>query len=284
MLRVLIVFTSSPPACTVSHERVHLSICALSHINTYFDHTHEYRGNATHKKDHITSSAQSGRCADRILQFQCTLLLSPLRHTREVSAQVPLRHARGVCTSLICVGCAGEPLGLERGGPVRMIVPHAHGFKSVKWLQHITLTNDYRASDTYASLDDVGNDPSSHLKTYTIVDDPRHTMGARTSAPIASSRQEKVIAEFEATAASLCFQSGNVQQCVVCDTMASVCCVWWCPFAYPFIPLPCLLPSKSPCSPLPLHPSFLFPFHAHWIGASGATPCCTFSFCGACCK
>jgi len=95
----------------------------------------------------------------------------------------------------------GEPLGLERGGPVRMIVPHAHGFKSVKWLQHITLTNDYRASDTYASLDDVGNDPSSHLKTYTIVDDPRHTMGARTSAPIASSRQEKVIAEFEATAA-----------------------------------------------------------------------------------
>jgi len=26
----------------------------------------------------------------------------------------------------------GEPLSLERGGPVRMVVPHAHGFKSVK--------------------------------------------------------------------------------------------------------------------------------------------------------
>ena len=33
-----------------------------------------------------------------------------------------------------------------------MIVPWGHGFKNVKWLQHIRLTNDYRAADTYASL------------------------------------------------------------------------------------------------------------------------------------
>ena len=31
-----------------------------------------------------------------------------------------------------------------------MIVPWAHGFKSIKWLQHIMLTNDYQANDTYA--------------------------------------------------------------------------------------------------------------------------------------
>ena len=51
-----------------------------------------------------------------------------------------------------------------------MIVPHAHGFKSVKWLKHITVTNDYRVGDTYASLDPWGNDPASHLKTYASVD------------------------------------------------------------------------------------------------------------------
>jgi DMSO/TMAO reductase YedYZ molybdopterin-dependent catalytic subunit len=56
----------------------------------------------------------------------------------------------------------GEPLPLERGGPVRMLIPWAHGFKSIKWLQKIVLTNDYRANDTYA---EANNDPESHLKT-----------------------------------------------------------------------------------------------------------------------
>ena len=58
----------------------------------------------------------------------------------------------------------GWPVSLGRGGPVRMVVPYAHGFKSVKWLTHISLTNDYRVADTYASLDGM-NDPASFLKT-----------------------------------------------------------------------------------------------------------------------
>ena len=56
----------------------------------------------------------------------------------------------------------GEPLPLKRGGPVRLVVPWAHGFKSIKWLQHIALTNDWKANDTYAN---ANNDPESHLKT-----------------------------------------------------------------------------------------------------------------------
>ncbi len=56
----------------------------------------------------------------------------------------------------------GKPIPLERGGPVRMVVPWAHGFKSIKWLQRIVLTNDYRANDTYALQN---NDPDSYLKT-----------------------------------------------------------------------------------------------------------------------
>lgn len=61
----------------------------------------------------------------------------------------------------------GQPIPLERGGPVRMVVPWAHGFKSIKWLQHIELTNDYRANDTYALKN---NDPESYLKTAAYID------------------------------------------------------------------------------------------------------------------
>jgi len=62
----------------------------------------------------------------------------------------------------------GEPIPLIRGGPVRMVIPWAHGFKSIKWLQHIIVTNDYKANDTYA---DQNNDPESHLKTAAYLDE-----------------------------------------------------------------------------------------------------------------
>jgi DMSO/TMAO reductase YedYZ molybdopterin-dependent catalytic subunit len=62
----------------------------------------------------------------------------------------------------------GQALPLERGGPVRMLVPWAHGFKSIKWLQRIVLTNEYRANDTYALNN---NDPESYLKTAAYIDE-----------------------------------------------------------------------------------------------------------------
>jgi DMSO/TMAO reductase YedYZ molybdopterin-dependent catalytic subunit len=61
----------------------------------------------------------------------------------------------------------GQPIPLVRGGPVRMIVPWAHGFKSIKWLQRIVITNNFQANDTYAA---ANNDPESHLKTAAYVD------------------------------------------------------------------------------------------------------------------
>ena len=44
-----------------------------------------------------------------------------------------------------------------------MVVPEAYGFKSVKWLTHIVLTNLYHANDTYA---EGNNDVDSTLKTF----------------------------------------------------------------------------------------------------------------------
>jgi DMSO/TMAO reductase YedYZ molybdopterin-dependent catalytic subunit len=62
----------------------------------------------------------------------------------------------------------GQPIPLIRGGPVRVVVPWAHGFKSIKWLRRITLTNDYKTNDTYA--DEGNNDPDSYLKTMARID------------------------------------------------------------------------------------------------------------------
>ena len=44
-----------------------------------------------------------------------------------------------------------------------MVVPETYGFKSVKWLQRVVLTNHYAANDTY---EDGNNDIDSAMKTF----------------------------------------------------------------------------------------------------------------------
>jgi DMSO/TMAO reductase YedYZ molybdopterin-dependent catalytic subunit len=73
----------------------------------------------------------------------------------------------GEMPPIIAYKLNGAPIPVERGGPVRMIVPWAHGFKSIKWLQKIVLTNRYDANDTYA---EKNNDPESYLKTAAYFD------------------------------------------------------------------------------------------------------------------
>ncbi len=64
---------------------------------------------------------------------------------------------------ILCYKLNGQWLDPERGGPVRMVVPEGYGFKSVKWLTHVVLTNLYHANDTYAN---GNNDVDSPLKTF----------------------------------------------------------------------------------------------------------------------
>ncbi|MEK7216858.1 MAG: molybdopterin-dependent oxidoreductase, partial [Chloroflexota bacterium] len=64
---------------------------------------------------------------------------------------------------LLCYKLNGEFLTGKRGGPVRMLVPEAYGFKSVKWLQRVVVTNDFRANDTYGLSN---NDIDSPMKTF----------------------------------------------------------------------------------------------------------------------
>jgi DMSO/TMAO reductase YedYZ molybdopterin-dependent catalytic subunit len=64
---------------------------------------------------------------------------------------------------ILCYKLNGEYLDAKRGGPVRMVVPEAYGFKSVKWLSHVILTNLAHANDTYIH---GNNDVDSPLKTF----------------------------------------------------------------------------------------------------------------------
>jgi DMSO/TMAO reductase YedYZ molybdopterin-dependent catalytic subunit len=64
---------------------------------------------------------------------------------------------------ILCYKLNGQWLTSKRGGPVRMIVPEAYGFKSIKWLSHVVLTNLPHANDTYA---EGNNDIDSPLKSF----------------------------------------------------------------------------------------------------------------------
>jgi DMSO/TMAO reductase YedYZ molybdopterin-dependent catalytic subunit len=64
---------------------------------------------------------------------------------------------------ILCYKLNGEWLDVERGGPVRIVVPEAYGFKSIKWLTQVVLTNLAHANDTYA---EQNNDVDSPLKSF----------------------------------------------------------------------------------------------------------------------
>ncbi|NJM26924.1 MAG: molybdopterin-dependent oxidoreductase [Bacteroidia bacterium] len=49
---------------------------------------------------------------------------------------------------ILCYKLNGQWLSAERGGPVRIVVPEAYGFKCIKWLTHVVLSNGPAANDT----------------------------------------------------------------------------------------------------------------------------------------
>jgi DMSO/TMAO reductase YedYZ molybdopterin-dependent catalytic subunit len=64
---------------------------------------------------------------------------------------------------ILCYKLNGQWLDSRRGGPVRIVVPESYGFKSIKWLSHVVLTNLPHANDTYAN---GNNDVDSPLKSF----------------------------------------------------------------------------------------------------------------------
>jgi hypothetical protein len=74
----------------------------------------------------------------------------------------------------------GQEIPGPLGGPVRMIVPGAYGNKSMKWLQHIVLTNEFQANDSYAG---ANNDIESPIKTQArLINAPKEIQAGKPAA------------------------------------------------------------------------------------------------------
>jgi DMSO/TMAO reductase YedYZ molybdopterin-dependent catalytic subunit len=64
---------------------------------------------------------------------------------------------------ILCYKLNGHWLDSTRGGPVRIVVPEGYGFKSIKWVNRVVLSNFAHSNDTYAN---GNNDIDSPLKTF----------------------------------------------------------------------------------------------------------------------
>lgn len=64
---------------------------------------------------------------------------------------------------IACYKLNGAWLTPERGAPVRIVVPEHYGYKCVKWLTHVVLSNRFSANDTYG---EQNNDVDSPMKTF----------------------------------------------------------------------------------------------------------------------
>jgi DMSO/TMAO reductase YedYZ molybdopterin-dependent catalytic subunit len=82
---------------------------------------------------------------------------------------------------ILCYRLNGEWLTPERGGPVRIVVPEHYGYKSIKWLTRVTLSNLYHANDTYGTQN---NDVDSPLKTFAATLSVPGTVKPNTPIPV----------------------------------------------------------------------------------------------------
>jgi DMSO/TMAO reductase YedYZ molybdopterin-dependent catalytic subunit len=90
---------------------------------------------------------------------------------------------------VLCYKLNGEWLSPERGGPVRLVVPEHYGFKSVKWLTTVALSNLASANDTYIN---GNNDVDSPMKTFAATLSVPPKVKAATPIPITGYAQSGI--------------------------------------------------------------------------------------------
>jgi len=90
---------------------------------------------------------------------------------------------------IACYKLNGDWLTPERGAPVRIVVPEHYGYKSVKWLTHIVLSNIYHANDTYGTQN---NDVDSPMKTFAATLHVPNNAKANTPLPITGYAQSGI--------------------------------------------------------------------------------------------
>ncbi len=88
-----------------------------------------------------------------------------------------LENAPGQMPVILAYKMNGQIIPASHGGPARMIVPGAYGSKCIKWVQRVVLTNEFKANDSDA---DLNNDPENLLKTRArFINAPKETSSGK---------------------------------------------------------------------------------------------------------
>lgn len=103
------------------------------------------------------------------------------RFISSVSVGRVLEDPPGELPIILCYKLNGQWLPVQNGGPVRLVFPGRYGNKSVKWLQRVVLTNDYKANDKYAEWN---NDVETWMKTQARFIDPPKVAKAGEPVPL----------------------------------------------------------------------------------------------------
>jgi DMSO/TMAO reductase YedYZ molybdopterin-dependent catalytic subunit len=107
--------------------------------------------NLTRPKDNVRRVYYESHHRENLLPFQSSLALSQV-----------LEVAPGQLPVILAYRMNGQEIPVSHGGPVRVVVPGAYGSKSIKWVKRVLLTNEFKANDSDA---DLNNDPENPMKT-----------------------------------------------------------------------------------------------------------------------
>jgi DMSO/TMAO reductase YedYZ molybdopterin-dependent catalytic subunit len=105
----------------------------------------------TRPKDNVRRVYYQSYHNENVTPFQSSLALAQILETPPGDMPVILAYKMN-----------GQIIPASHGGPVRVIVPGAYGSKSIKWVQRVVLTNEFKANDSDA---DLNNDPENAQKT-----------------------------------------------------------------------------------------------------------------------
>jgi DMSO/TMAO reductase YedYZ molybdopterin-dependent catalytic subunit len=105
----------------------------------------------TRPKDNVRRVYYQSYHPENVAPFQSSLPLGQI-----------LENPPGLMPVILAYKRNGQPIPVRHGGPVRMVVPGSYGSRNIKWVQRVVLTNDFKANDSDA---DLNNDPDNWLKT-----------------------------------------------------------------------------------------------------------------------
>jgi DMSO/TMAO reductase YedYZ molybdopterin-dependent catalytic subunit len=105
----------------------------------------------TRPKQNVRRVYYQSHHGENLPPFQSSLALS------QVLEQPP-----GQMPVILAYKMNDQLIPASRGGPIRIVVPGAYGSKSIKWVKRVVLTNDFKANDSDA---DLNNDPENPMKT-----------------------------------------------------------------------------------------------------------------------